>query len=90
MAGEKKVRLDGVLWGVNDKFCVFEIIGVSAIDKKRFLTIEDGMHNSIQSWREFFNFSVQQLYSIRISNLYDSAVVRFRTARNVQRVASRV
>jgi putative transposase len=46
---------DGVhsgLRGEDDKLCALVIVGVTARGKKRFLSIEDGVRESIQSWRE--------------------------------------
>ena len=39
------------LRGENDKLCALVIFGVTAHGKKRFLSIEDGMRESTQSWR---------------------------------------
>ncbi len=46
---------DGIysgLRGEEDKLCALVIIGVNAHGKKYFLAIEDGVRESIQSWRE--------------------------------------
>lgn len=46
---------DGVhsgLRGEDDKLCALVVVGVTARDKKRFLAIEGGVHESTQSWRE--------------------------------------
>jgi putative transposase len=46
---------DGVhsgLRGEADKLCTLVIIGVTALGKKRFLAIDDGVRDSTQRWRE--------------------------------------
>ena len=37
---------------MKDKLCALVIIGVNERDQKQFLTIEDGVRESTQSWRE--------------------------------------
>ncbi|GIX22092.1 MAG: hypothetical protein KatS3mg121_0875 [Gammaproteobacteria bacterium] len=47
--------MDGVYSGLraeNQKLCALVVIGVNERGEKRFLAIEDGIRESIQSWRE--------------------------------------
>ena len=49
------VWADGVYSGLRGqqmKLCILVVIGVNGRGEKHFLTIEDGMRESMQSWRE--------------------------------------